>query len=104
MGCLRPVKVRYNAEAIAFIARIGLHHRPSNPEAASSIRSDIQATNRRISSDPLIYARIGKSEVRRAVTRRYRYLIYFRLVDERFVAVLSVRHGAEQPRFPVEDD
>lgn len=97
------MKVRYNAEAIACIARIGLHHLPTNPEAASNIRSDIQATIRRISLDPLIYARVGRSEVRRAVTRRYRYLVYFRLVDESLIAVLSVRHGAERPRFPVED-
>ena len=97
------MKVRYNAEAIACIARIGRHHHPSNPEAAGNIRSDIQATIRRMSLDPLIYARVDKSEVRRAVTGRYRYSIYFRLVGEGFIAVLSVRHGAERPRFPVEN-
>ena len=94
------MKIRYNAEAGACIARIGRHYHPSNPEAASNIRSDIQTTIRRISLNPLLYARVGKSDVRRAVTRRYRDLIDFRLVDEGFIAVLSIRHGAEQPRFP----
>jgi plasmid stabilization system protein ParE len=97
------VKVRYTAEAIACIALIGRHHRPSNLEAASNIRSDVQATTRRISLDPLIYARLGRTDVRRAVTRRYRYLIYFRLIEESFIAILSVRHGAERPRFNDED-
>ena len=97
------MKVRYGEEAITGIASIGRYHHPSNPEAARNIRSDIQATIRRISSNPLIHARTGRGDIRRAVTRRHRYVIYFRLVDECFIAVLSVRHGAEQPRFLPKD-
>ena len=96
------MKVRYSAEAIACIASMGRHYRAINPIAAAKIRADIRATVERIRTHPQAYALIGRDDIGRAVTRKYAYLIYFRLIDEKFIAVVSIRHGAEQPRFPVE--
>lgn len=94
------MKVEFDPEAVTDLARIGLRYRTLNRQATLNIRADIEATLYRVSLNPLAYALIGQDDIRRAVTRAYKYLVYFRISDEHIVIVLCIRHGAQRPRFP----
>lgn len=96
------MKVSYDPEAVADLARISLHYRALNIRATVNIGADIRATIRRITLNPFSYALIGQDDIRRAVTRSYKYLVYFRIEDRDSIIVLCIRHGAQRPRFLAE--
>lgn len=57
--------------------------------------STVRETISRIADDPLLFPSI-RGETRRAVLRRFPYVLYFRILDEAII-VLAV-HGRQDPR------
>jgi plasmid stabilization system protein ParE len=57
--------------------------------------SELRAVYDRIEENPLNY-QVLKFDIRRALTRRFPYAIYF-LVDNRSVVILAVLHAARNP-------
>jgi len=95
------VKVRYTAEANANIAAIARFLRPRSPSGLLNVRADIRAGIARIAENPLA-GREQANGVRKAVTKRYSYLIYYAVVtQEDAIDIVAVQHPAQQR--PTED-
>jgi len=91
------VKLRFTPRAVVDLAEIADHIRERNPKAAVRVRSSILK-----SLDNLkVFPRMGRKQstpgVRKLVTRRYSYLVYYKVdMDAREVVVLSIRHPARK--------
>lgn len=91
------MKVRFTPGAVGDLAEIGDTLRRINPTVAANVRSDIEAAVRTMGEHPFSGRRQDGDDVRKMVTRRYGYLIYY-TVDGRdgIVTVLAVRHPARE--------
>ncbi|MGZ8853668.1 MAG: type II toxin-antitoxin system RelE/ParE family toxin [Thermoanaerobaculia bacterium] len=67
-----------------------------SPGVGSRFGAEVDAVTLSIGDQPLIYAKIYH-DIRRAMTRRFPYAIYFIVEGDR-VAVLRVLHQARDPR------
>ena len=66
------------------------------PELGQRFGDELDAVIERLGDYPLIYAPIYRG-IRRAMTRRFPYAVYFVVEDDR-VSVLRVLHYARDPR------
>ena len=91
------MKLRWTSEATSDLAGIGDYLRDRSPAAALRVRADILATLESASRFPFIGRVQTEPGVRKLVTSRYSYLIYY-AVDERAgeIAVLNIRIPARQ--------
>ncbi len=94
------MKVRFTPEAAANVAAIGRYIRERNPSSANRVRSDIRASARLLSEQPHFGRQQTEIGVRKAVTRRYGYIVYYfvREGDDQ-LDILSVMHPARQRRY-----
>ncbi len=90
------MKLRFTPRAVKNIAAIADYIRERNPTAALRVRASIYDSLQHL----LLFPSIGKAQkergVRKLVTPRYRYLIYY-VIDETAeeIIILSVRHSAQ---------
>ena len=94
------MKLRFAPRAIANLVEIADYFSERNPEAARRIRSDIYAAL----EDILLFPGAGRTQnvdtVRKYVTRKYAYLVYYRVDDrEDELVVLSIRHPARRREY-----
>jgi plasmid stabilization system protein ParE len=91
------MRLRLTPQATEELAAIADYIRSRNPAAAVKVRSAILATLRTLSRFPRAGRRQTLEGVRKIVTRRYSYLVYY-TVDEgaHEVIVLSIRHPARR--------
>jgi toxin ParE1/3/4 len=94
------MKLRLSREAARELREIGHYIRERNPAAALKVRADIFATIDLLKRSPLVGRRQSVRNVRKVITPKYSYLVYYR-VDEppKAVTVLSIRHGARSRRY-----
>ena len=85
------LQMAISAVDVIFVARLGAYDL-----AAATLGSFL--------FNLLSYALIGQDDIRRAVTRSYKDLVYFRIADGGSIIVLCIRHGAQRPRFPADGD
>jgi plasmid stabilization system protein ParE len=94
------MKLRFTPRAVANIAEIADYIRRRNPAAALRVRADIYRTFENLLLFPLIGQRQSTEGVRKMVTRRYRYLVYYSVdstADE--IVILSVKHPAQRREY-----
>jgi toxin ParE1/3/4 len=91
------MKLRFTPRALENIAAIADYIHARNPAAAKRVRAEIYASLR----DLLMFPEVGRLQqtegVRKLVTRRYAYLIYYTVdynADE--IIILSVKHSAQE--------
>jgi toxin ParE1/3/4 len=84
------VKLRYTPRATQDLAEIAEYLRLRNPAAALTVRGAILRSLQDLALFPEIGHRQDVEGVRKPVTRRYQYLIYY-TVDERAEEVLARR-------------
>jgi toxin ParE1/3/4 len=89
------MKLRFTRRAIEDLAGIGNYIGEQNPAAAVRVRSAILDTLQLL----VEYPRIGRAQtvegVRKIVTRRYSYIIYYSVdADAHEVIIISVQHPA----------
>ena len=94
------MKLRFTARALADIAEIADFIRAENPQAAEKVRASILESLRNLT----LFPRAGRSQsvagVRKLVTRKYRYVVYYCPDDAQDdVVILSVQHGAREHPF-----
>jgi plasmid stabilization system protein ParE len=91
------MRLRFTPRAAKNIAEIADYIRLRNPQAARAVRASIFDGLRTL----LLFPEVGRLQqtegVRRLVTRKYGYFVYY-LVDEAAeeVVVLSVKHKARE--------
>jgi len=89
-------RVRIHAGARDDIREAFDWYEDQSPGLGDQFVTELDRVMSRLSTDPRIYQTVNK-EVRRALTRRFPYGIYY-LVDEDRVNVLRVLHLARNPR------
>jgi len=89
-------RVRIRASAADDIREAFEWYEDQSPGLGAQFVTELDRVISRLSTDPRIYQSVYK-EVRRGLTRRFPYGIYY-LVDEDLVAVLRVLHLARDPR------
>jgi toxin ParE1/3/4 len=90
------MKLRFTPRALENISAIADYIRLRNPTAATRVRAAIYESLQDIILFPQIGRRQQTEGVRRFVTPRYAYLIYY-TVDETAgeIVILSVKHSAQ---------
>jgi toxin ParE1/3/4 len=94
------VKVRYTPRAVADLIDIADYIHQFSPDAAQRVRHEIQRAIAMLERFPLSGPRTDAPPVRKAVVRRYPYIIYYMVeVERREVVILTIQHGARQQPF-----
>ncbi len=91
------MKLRFTPRAIENIAEVADYLRARNPEAAVRVRAAIYDTLQSL----LLFPRVGRRQstegVRKIVTPRYSYLIYYTVDDgAEEIVILNVKHAARE--------
>ena len=91
------MKLRFTSRALADLIEIAEYIRQYNPAAAERVRADIYASLQNL----ILFPRVGRRQkaegVRKFVTRKYNYLVYYtadEAADE--LVVLSLKHPARR--------
>src|SRR5262245_61887509 len=94
------MKLRFTPRATRDLAEIADYIRECNPAAALKVRSAILKTLQDVAAFPHMGRRQTVEGVRKIVTHRYRYLVYY-TVDAvaNEVIVISIRHPARRREF-----
>ena len=94
------MKLRFTPRAVRNIADVADYLRERNPAAAERVQSDIYDSLQSLILFPHVGRRQTAAGVRRIVTRRYSYLVYY-TVDEAAdeIVVLNVKHPAGKREF-----
>ncbi len=91
------MKLRFARRATADIAEIADYLRAHDPAAAKRVRAALYSSLQTL----LLFPRIGRRQtvegVRKLVTRRYRYLVYYTIDDTADeIVILAVKHSAQR--------
>ena len=93
------MKLRFTPRAIQDIAAIADHIRAENPAAAQRVRAAIYKSLQDLILFPYIGRRQKAEHVRKLVTRRYPYLVYYTVnSDAEEIVILNVKHPARERR------
>ena len=92
------MNLRFTPQATQDIVEIADYIRAENPIAAERVRAAILESLQVLVSFPRIGRQQSVEDVRKLVTRRFGYLVYYR-IDEvaSEIAVLTIRHPARMP-------
>jgi plasmid stabilization system protein ParE len=94
------VKLRLTPQAGHDIREISRYLREQNPAVVSRVRSAIFGTLRLLCDFPTLGHGQVEKGIRKFVTGKYPYLIFYRIDDKRDeLVVLSVRHPARERPF-----
>jgi toxin ParE1/3/4 len=94
------VKLRFTPRAMRDIAEIAEHLYTRNPSAALAVRDAILCSLQNLTLFPAIGRLQNVEGVRKLVTPKYRYLVYY-MIDEEAeeIVILTVRHSARSREY-----
>jgi toxin ParE1/3/4 len=90
------VKLNYRAQALADIDAIHSYIEERSPSGARNVLRAIYASIQLIAEHPLTYQRTDNPNIRVHVVQRYRYKIFYSVVDD-IVEIIHVRHTSRRP-------
>ncbi len=92
------MKLRFTLRAAADIADIADYLHRRNPTASQRVRAAIYDGLQMLVLFPQIGRRQATEGVRKLITRRYRYVVYY-TVDETAdeIVILSIKHPSRRP-------
>jgi len=94
------LKLRFTPRATENITAIADYIRARNPAAARKVRASIYEGLQLILMHPFIGRQQKEYGVRKFVTPRYAYLIYYAIEEvEEEVIIITVKHSAQQREF-----
>ncbi len=89
------MRLRFSRRATQDLSNIGNYIRARNPQAAVRVRADILATLQMVQRHPRVGRAQTVEDVRKIVTRRYAYVIYYGINDSaREISVITILHAA----------
>jgi len=91
------MKLRFTPRAVENIAAIADYIRANNPRAAQRVRDTIYDSLQNL----ILFPRAGRPQqtegVRKLVTRKYNYLVYYTVDDKADeIVILNVKHPAQK--------
>jgi toxin ParE1/3/4 len=94
------VKLRFTPRATRDLADIAEHLRTRNPSAALAVRAAILRSLQNLTLFPTIGRPQDVTGVRKLVTPKYRYLVYY-MIDDRAeeIVILTIRHPARSREY-----
>ena len=94
------MKLRFTARAIQDLIDIADYIRPRNPVGSVRVRSAILDSLQNLVLWPEVGRRQTVEGVRKLVTRKYRYLIYY-TIDEgaEEIVVITIRHPSREREY-----
>jgi len=94
------MKLRFTPRATENLAEIADYIRARNPAAALRVRAAIYESLQNLILFPHVGRRQRTEGVRKIVTRKYRYLVYYTVDDTaEEIVVLNVKHPARRREF-----
>ncbi len=95
------MNLRFTPQAAQDLSEIADYIRAENPMAAARVRAAILESLQVLISFPHIGRRQNVEDVRKLITRRFGYLVYYQLDEVASeIIVLAVRHPARAPFTP----
>jgi toxin ParE1/3/4 len=94
------MRIKYSRQAISDLDAIATFFETENPKILPKILSDIESKISLIMDYPEVGHQQQDNSVRKAVTRRYRYIIHYRMlrqIDE--IQIVTVRHFGQSRKF-----
>ncbi len=94
------MRIRYTLQANSDISALADYFENHNPLVLPKIRSDIEAKIELIKQYPEAGHQQQDKSVRKAVTRRYRYIIHYRVfrhLEE--VQIITIRHFRQSRKY-----
>ncbi len=92
------MKLRFTRHAAHDLIAIADYIRAENPAAATRVRGAILSALEILSRFPRLGRRQALGSVRKLITRRYRYVIYYTADEEAGeIVILTIRHPAQDP-------
>jgi toxin ParE1/3/4 len=91
------MKLRFTPRAVRDLGEIADYVRERNPEAALRVRAAILESLQNLVLFPQVGRRQKVEGVRKLVTRRYRYLVYY-TIDEAAeeIVIITIQHPARE--------
>jgi addiction module RelE/StbE family toxin len=91
------VKLRFSRRAVRNLTKIGQDLRAVNPAAAVRVEVAIHESLQNLVLFPLIGREQKTQGVRKLVTLRYPYLVYYTFDEaEEVITIISVKHSAQR--------
>ena len=91
------MKIRYRPRALADIESIFQFINERSPAGARNVLHALADAIDEIGAHPLGSPVASDQDIRVKILTRYRYKIFYSIVDDAFVEILHVRHGARRP-------
>ena len=91
------MRLRYRAQALGNIEEIYRYLQERNPDGARNVLRALYAGIHIVAKRPYASQRTDDPEIRVKVMRRYRYKIFYRIVEEDAVEIMHIRHASRQP-------
>jgi plasmid stabilization system protein ParE len=90
------MKIRYTPRARGDIESIWYYLNERSPSSAANVVKAIYAGVQFIADHPEASQRAEHPDIRVRVVRRYRYKIFYRIIDET-IEILHIRHSSRRP-------
>jgi toxin ParE1/3/4 len=91
------MKVRYRTQALADIDQIYQYLEERSPSGALNVLRAIYAGSQIIAQQPYASQRTDDPEIRVKIVQRYRYKIFYSIIDNSTIEIVHVRHGSRRP-------
>ena|ERR1700679_258697 len=96
------MKLRFSPQATQDLTEIAEYIRAENPTASERVRASILESLQNLVAFPRIGRRQSVDGVRKLVTRRFGYLVYYSINEAAAeIVVLTIRHSAQAR--PIDD-
>jgi len=90
------MRIIYRARALADIDDIYRYIEQRSPTGARNVVHAIHDSIRAIAEQPYGSVRTNNPDIRVKVVRRYRYKIFYRIVDADTIGIIHIRHTSRQ--------
>jgi plasmid stabilization system protein ParE len=94
------MKVRYTLQAMSDLSAIATYFETQNPFVLPKIKSDIDSKIALIKQYPDAGRDQNDKTVKKAITRRYRYIIHYRIMyEQNEIQIITVRHFRQDRKY-----
>ena len=94
------MKLRFTARAVSDLTAVADYIQARNPPAALAVRAAILRSLQTLTLFPEIGRRQNIAGVRKLVTQKYRYLVYYTVDRENEeIAILTIQHPARRRQY-----